>query len=54
LPADAAAWIVGIVGLGVGAYLVLSSPSHAQSPVSIGLAPIPGGALMSARGRLGF
>jgi hypothetical protein len=43
---------VGAVGVGVGAYLVFSAPSAAEStpPVSVGLAPTRSGALLVLAG----
>jgi hypothetical protein len=43
---NAVAWGVGLVGLGMGAYLVLSSKSGAETPTETALGPtlLPGGA----------
>jgi hypothetical protein len=46
---NAVAWGVGVVGLGVGAYLVLSSKSGAETPTETAVGPtlMPGGAGLS-------
>ncbi len=50
LIANAAAWAVGIAGLGAGGYLILSHDSGGASQ-SVGIASVPGGAGLSLRGR---
>lgn len=50
LIANAAAWVVGIAGLGAGAYLVLSHDSGGPSQ-SVGIASVSGGAGLSLRGK---
>lgn len=50
LIANAAAWAVGIAGLGVGGYLVLSHDSGGGSQ-SVGILSLPGGAGLSLRGK---
>jgi hypothetical protein len=48
LPINTAAWVVGIAGLGVGAYLVLANSGGARPPATAGLAAVPGGFLACA------
>jgi hypothetical protein len=49
LPINMAAWIVGVAGVGIGAYLVIANPGGGRLPAAAGLAVVPGGLLASAR-----
>jgi hypothetical protein len=45
LPVNVVAWIVGVAGVGAGAYLLLTS----RSKVSVGARVLPGGGVLDAR-----
>ena len=38
-PWNAAAWAVAVVGIGAGAYLILSNPPESQKTTAIGVGP---------------
>lgn len=50
LIANAVAWAVGVVGLGAGAYLVLSHDGSGAPTQRVGVASLPGGAALSLSG----
>ncbi len=49
-PWNMAFWIVGVAGLGVGAYLLLTHPTDAAMGMKIGVAPTSSGTNLELRG----